>query len=159
MEVDATHPYEPDDLTANLILQLQREDIEELLNASKGKGRDGDFPDADLAVVTFQEELQTMSVILADRYMSRSLTRAAIRDATPTIPNETPANESTIASDRALAFSLVGRDVPSTAPLQAAAASSDLDDDPLAGLAELFFSNGSDGTIHSDGSAAPESST
>ncbi len=161
MDVDTTDSFEPDEATAALILQLQNEDIEELLNASKGKGRDGEFSDADLAVATYQQELQMMSIIVADHCMSRSLTRAVIRDGA--LLNNTLAEENTAASDRTLAQLLAGFTAPSTAPIQTTAAD-DLDDDSIARLAGLYVSgwNSEDGvsedTLDSDGSAAAESS-
>ena len=161
MEVMASRPYEPDEATATLILQLQNEDIEELLNARKGKGRDGELSDAHLAVATYQQELQTVSTILADRCMSRSLTRAVISDAA--LLNESLAEENTAASDRVLAHSLAGVNTLSTAPRLTASANH-LDDGFVARLAELYVSGGNsgDGSLesmnHTDGPAAAESS-
>lgn len=66
MEIEAPRSHELDDETATLILQLQSEDIEELLNANKGKGRDGELSDTDLALATYQQELQAMNTILTE---------------------------------------------------------------------------------------------
>jgi hypothetical protein len=59
--VDAPYLHELDRVdaaTAKLILQLRSGDNVELLHASKGKSRDDDLSDADLAIATYQKELQ-----------------------------------------------------------------------------------------------------
>lgn len=43
-----------DEATALLILQLQQSDIEQLLERKKGKGRDGIYSDADIALLAYQ---------------------------------------------------------------------------------------------------------
>ena len=161
MEIEAPCLHELDDETATLILQLQSADLEELLNANKGKGRDGELSDTDLAAATYQQELQAMNTILTDRCMGRSLTRAVISDAA--LLNEPLAEENAAARDRALAQSWAEVNGPSTAPEQMTAAYY-LDDGFLARLAALYVSGwNSEGdaledTAHKDGSAAPESS-
>lgn len=47
-----------DDATATLILQLQNRDIEELVQSRKGKGRDGEISDADLAIATYSKSFK-----------------------------------------------------------------------------------------------------
>ena len=151
-----------DDATATLILQLQHEDIAELQRANKGKGRDGELSDAELAVATYQQELQAMDTVMADRCMGRSLTRAVISDAA--LLSESLAEETAAARDRALAHSLAPGNVPSAAAEQRNAAY-DLDDGFLARLAALYVSglDHEDGTMHntvnSNSPAATESST
>ena len=162
MEADTSRPYEPDDATLTLILQLQSEDIEELLNAGKGKGRDDEISDAHLAAATYQQELHTMSTRLDDRHMSRSLTRAVISDAA--LLNESIAEGNTAASDRALALSLGGvntRSVVRSAVSQNVSAD-DPNDNFLARLAALYV-NSVDGSLEdsvdNESPAAAESST
>ncbi|KAL9127128.1 MAG: hypothetical protein Q9217_003936 [Psora testacea] len=119
MEVDAHRPNEldcVDDATASLILQLQNSDIEELLSASKGKSREGEFSDADLAVAIYQKELQERNAILADRCMSRSVAQAVITDAA--LLSQSLAEERTAAGDRVLAHRLAGIVAPAAAPVQ-----------------------------------------
>ncbi|KAL9070528.1 MAG: hypothetical protein Q9161_004825 [Pseudevernia consocians] len=153
--------FDLDDETATLILQLQSADVEELLSAKKGKGRDGELSDTDLAAETYQQELQAMNTFLTDRSMGRSLTRAVISDAV--LLNESHAEENAAARDRALAHSLAEVNGPSTAPEQMTAAY-DLDDGFLARLAARYVtgwnseSDALEDTAHKDGSAAPESS-
>ncbi len=119
MEIENHRPHELDDETATLILQLQSRDIEELMSVNKGKGRDGNISDADLAVATYQQELQTMNVILADRCIGRSLTRAVISGAA--LLNESLAEENAAARDRVLAHSLAQVSGPPVAPEQTTA--------------------------------------
>ena len=139
-------------------MQLQIGDIEELLSAKKGKGRDGDISDADLALATYQQELQAGTTILADQCMGRSLARAVVSDAA--LLNESLAEENTAASDRALAHSLAGINAPTPTPETAR----DLDDGFLARLAALLgpdLANEGDGvedTVQRDGPVRPESS-
>lgn len=155
------HSHELDDATATLILQLQSEDIEELLSAKKGKGRDGDVSDPDLALAAYQQELQEMKTILADRSMGRSLTRAVITDAA--LLNESLMEESAAARDRTLAHSLAGLKASSATPQQTTPASH-LDDEFLARLTALYVSgcenegDALEDTVQSDGPAAAESS-
>ena len=161
MEIENHRPHELDDETATLILQLQSRDIEELMSLKKGKGRNGDISDADLAVTIYQQELQSMSVILADRSMGKSLTRAVISDAA--VLNESLAEENAAARDRVLAHSLAQGSGPSVAPEQTTAAY-DQDDGYLARLAALYvpgWNNDSaalEDKISSDGPPAAESS-
>ena len=101
MEVDASPLYELeliDNATATLILQLQNRDIEELIHASKGKRRDAELSDVDLAVAIYQQELQEMNTILTDRSMGRSFTQAVISDAP--LLRESVAEEDAAARDR-----------------------------------------------------------
>ncbi len=161
MEIENHLPHELDDETATLILQLQSRDIEELMSVNKGKSRDGDVSDADLAVATYQQELQTMNVILADRCMGRSLTRAVVSDAA--LLNESLAEENAAARDRVLAHSLAQVSGPPVAPEQTTAAY-DLDDGYLARLAAIYgsgWNNDSDAledNVSSGDPAAAESS-
>ena len=161
MEIEAPRSQALDDATAALILQLQSGDIEELLSANKGKGRDGEFSDTNLAIATYQQELEAMSTILADRCMGKSLARAVINDAV--LLNESLAEENAAARDRALAHSLAEVGAPSAAAEQTTAAY-DLDDGFLARLAALYVpgcDNGRDSlgdTAHGNGPAAAESS-
>ncbi|KAL8643787.1 MAG: hypothetical protein Q9226_008120, partial [Calogaya cf. arnoldii] len=70
MEATNPHPYtlqDVDDASAALILQLQREDVEELQRLSKGKHREDEVSDADLAIELFQQDLQETSAVLSDR--------------------------------------------------------------------------------------------
>ncbi len=144
MEVDESPLYEfdlVDDATATLILQLQNRDIEELIQASKGKNQDGEPSDADLAVALYQQELQQMRIILTDRCMGRSFTQAVINDGL--LLRESVAAENTAASDRALAHRLAGIATPTAAPEQMIVGDA-LDESFTARLAALYVSGKND---------------
>ena len=130
-----------DDATATLILQLQNRDIEELVQSRKGKGRDGEILDADLAKATYQQELQETARIRADRSMAQSFMQAVISDAA--LLNEALAAESAASADRALAYRLAGVNAPPAAPEQTTAGGA-LDDGFLARLAALYISDRND---------------
>ena len=128
-----------DAATAKLILQLHNGDIEELLHASKGKSRDDEVSDADLAITTYQKELQERSTILADQCMARSLTQAIISDAT--LLRESLVEEHGATEDRALAHRLAGINDPSAAAEQRTAG---YNDGFLARLEVLYVSGRDD---------------
>ena len=90
-----------DDASAALILQMQDADLEELLTSSKGKGREGEVSDADLALALFEQDLRDMNGRVADRIMSRSITRAVIMDGS--LLSGPMQEEQTAANDRAMA--------------------------------------------------------
>ncbi|KAL8682875.1 MAG: hypothetical protein Q9186_001121 [Xanthomendoza sp. 1 TL-2023] len=95
-----------DDASAALILQLQREDADELQRLGKGKGREDAVSDADLALQVYQQELQQTGTVLADRSMSRSLARAVIADSA--FLTNAVAREDAFANDRLVAERLDG---------------------------------------------------
>lgn len=69
MEPTDPHPFalqEIDDASAALILQLQREDAGELQRSSKGKNREDEVSDIDLAIELLQQDLQETNTFLMD---------------------------------------------------------------------------------------------
>lgn len=94
-----------------MILQLQSKDIDELLGASKGKGKDGDTTDAELAVTTYQKELEQKHTLLSDSRMGQSLTAAISSDEALLL--EALAAEDVVTNDRALAQRLAEEDAES----------------------------------------------
>ena len=164
MEVDASPSYELDlidNATATLILQVQNREIEELIHASKGKRRDAEPSDVDLAVAMYQQELQEMNTILTDRSMGRSFTQAVISDAP--LLRESVAEENAAARDRALAHRLAGIATPTAAPEQTTIGDV-LDESFVARLVALYVSGKNDerdvleNTMGGTGEAAAESS-
>ena len=103
---------EIDDASAALILQMQREDVDELLASSKGKKRKREESDSDLAMAMFRDDLQDMSAVIADRSISRSMTQAVLTDAA--FLHESVAEERSAADDRAMAWRLAGRRIRGT---------------------------------------------
>lgn len=164
MEVGATPTYgleHLDDATTTLILQLQDRDIEELLYAKKGKGRDDQVTDAELAATTYQQELQERLAFLADRCMSRSLAEAVTTDAV--LLRESLAAEDTALGDRALACRLAGINAPS-AEAVGTKTEHPLNDGVISRLAALYAfgqddeADAQENTTHGDSPVAAKSS-
>ncbi|KAI4218414.1 MAG: hypothetical protein L6R36_008965 [Xanthoria steineri] len=104
METTNPHPctlQAIDDASAALILQLQREDAEALLQSSKGKNREDEVSDIDLAIGFLQQDLQATTTFLMDRCMSRSLARAVVTDSA--CLTDEIAREDSLANDRLVA--------------------------------------------------------
>jgi hypothetical protein len=76
-------PFDYDDETAALIFKLQLEDIDELLEKSKvkGKGKEGSITDQEVALQLERAQLERNAMILLDRSMSKSIARAVLHDA------------------------------------------------------------------------------
>lgn len=150
-----------DDTSAQLILQLQHEDLDHLLNTRKGKSRDGELSDADLAMAIYQEELSTTNTILRDRSMTRSLAQAVISDGA--LLTEALADEEAAARDRAFAHHVAGRNAPLPAG-GTAVQQLTLDDEILKRMAALYVYGGSgearipENTAQDDDEPAAESS-
>lgn len=70
-----------DEATAELVLQLQLEDIEQLTRTSKGKRREGDIDDFQLALSLYTAEIQSNATCITDHQMSLSMRNAVRQDA------------------------------------------------------------------------------
>lgn len=122
-----------DEETASLIVQLQREDIEGLACRGKGKQREGDVSDSDLALRLCLEELNLFEPFRADLQMARSVGSAVITDAV--VLNEASRLEQQANLDRELASRLQGLSMDPTPELTQSGSSSDdedLDEETLA---------------------------
>ncbi|KAJ0384955.1 hypothetical protein COL922a_007301 [Colletotrichum nupharicola] len=64
-----------DEATLQLVVQMQQEDIRELQDQSKGKAKEADRSDADVAFDTYQAELVSFRTFAVDRALSRRITR------------------------------------------------------------------------------------
>src|SRR5437667_10371187 len=69
-----------DNETANVILDLQLQDVEDLFNARKGKNKESEPSDADVALTIYSEELRMIKAILSDRRMACSISEAVQTD-------------------------------------------------------------------------------
>ncbi|WQF80458.1 Putative Zinc finger, RING-type, E3 ubiquitin ligase RBR family, TRIAD [Colletotrichum destructivum] len=69
-----------DDGTLQPILQMQHEDLEEFQRMSKGKHRENEPPDFELAKDCYKSELASQAQLVADRCMSKSIARAIQTD-------------------------------------------------------------------------------
>lgn len=143
-----------DDETALLVVQFQLDDLQELQQScGKGKHREGQTPDADLACEAFQAEVEAVRTSIADRNMSKSIAFAVIADA-PAI-RDAMALDAQETEDHRLAMSLspdgaqtTGATQPNAHPLQA------LPDD-LVNKYEARYVWDGDGTESLSGQAGP----
>ncbi|KAL8908883.1 MAG: hypothetical protein Q9171_005280 [Xanthocarpia ochracea] len=126
-----------DDASAALILELQREDIEELQRSSKGKNREDEVSDIDLAVQLYHQDLEQTSAVLTDRCMSRSLARAVIADSA--LLTDVVKREDTFANDRLMAERLRHGDEVECSK-EASSEDAKLDDLLIARLTALYVS-------------------
>ena len=69
-----------DSLTLQAIVQLQLADTEELNVWSKGKQREGEITDAELALQLYTQDLQGLFNYVSDRRLAQSFTDAVLRD-------------------------------------------------------------------------------
>ena len=129
---------EDDDATATLIIDLQIADINEALSAKKGKGRADQVFDDDVALQICLQELQDQRISLADRSMSRSLTRAVLHDAR--LLRTLAAQEDTAAHDRNLAHRLAGV-APLPLAIEGPKADEADDDELISRLTALYVSD------------------
>lgn len=156
-----------DDDTAALILQLQLEDSQELFTTceGKGKGREGDISDTQLALNLYREDLERNVSIINDRKMTRSLARACQTDGNALAASL--CEEQTAASDFAEACRLGSIAAPR--PLGSSTSKAeDIDDEFLTKLSSLYMGDFTDppepssnppiGHLNTDSQAA-ESST
>ena len=126
-----------DDATAALILKLQTDDLVELTNRSKGKGREDELSDAELALSLYKEEVEERDKVRADRCMARSVMQAVIFDAQTL--NDSANEELAASQDRALALRLSGNN-STTAPAPTSS-TTDLPDGFLARLAAMYVAS------------------
>ncbi|KAL8880876.1 MAG: hypothetical protein Q9198_001802 [Flavoplaca austrocitrina] len=131
---------EVDDASAALILQLQREDAEELQRSSKGKNREDVISDHDLAIELFQQDIHEMNTFLTDRCMSRSLARAVVADSA--FLTDEVAREDTLANDRMMAQRIQRGDAAKCS--EGASGNPGIDDLTIARLTALFVSSPTD---------------
>jgi hypothetical protein len=126
-----------DEETAALIIQLQIEDSQELsaISEGKGKGKEGDVSDAELALGLYNEDLRQRASIIQDRQMTKSIARACQTDGNALAASL--AEEQTAATDRGAAGRLGGVTAP--APVEPwTITSEELDEELLAKLSALY---------------------
>lgn len=93
-----------DDPLVALMVRFHLEDLEDLANSSKGKGRAGEKTDTELAFEVYKSELEPFNTLISDRTMCRSIAQAVATDG-PLLRHEAQ-NEEQAARDRQLAQSL-----------------------------------------------------
>lgn len=65
-----------DEVTANLIIQLQLYDVDFFSFSSKGKAREDETSDKSLAFQLQKQELENISLFLSDKRMTQSIADA-----------------------------------------------------------------------------------
>jgi hypothetical protein len=126
-----------DDLTATLLIQLQLEDIEQILSCSKGKNRQGELTDTELALHLYKQDLECGASILSDRRMTKSIGRAVKTDADALA--ESSSQEQCAARDRNMACELSGTQTPSDVK-PCTVTTDEMNDEHLARLEALWVS-------------------
>lgn len=116
-----------------MILQLQLEDIRDLEQRCKGKEKEGEITDADLARKVYEEDLMAMGHVLGDRRMARSVGAAVQMDGQTLTSHQ--AVEMRATEDRRVAFRLDGRAAPSSTEPPPNA---EYDDDFISKLGALY---------------------
>ncbi|MCJ1463003.1 hypothetical protein MMC07_001607 [Pseudocyphellaria aurata] len=105
-----------DDLTNEIVLSLQLDDLNRLLDAATPVQDQRDVTDSQLALVAYRDELALRLDFLRDRRMGRSIARAVLQD--DTALREARAQENGAIRDRLTASHLGGvRHIPHPPPL------------------------------------------
>lgn len=129
-----------DDETAELVLALQLQDLENVQSRTKGKGREIDQPsDQDIAIQLQQAEFELASLQMTDRRMAQSIDRA-VQDDGATL-NILVGEDNRAATDRDMACRLSGQPPQDAVQLQPSLA---VDDDVLSRLSTFNIEDDSD---------------
>ncbi|KAH7111739.1 hypothetical protein B0J13DRAFT_631740 [Dactylonectria estremocensis] len=125
-----------------LAIQLQREDLELWDKSRKGKHRDGEIPDSDLALETCRYELESLENLISDRALSLSIARAVEADGGAIAAARTVEGQAARDREFALRLSSDPRARPGPSQTKAKngdAATGDLDDEMLEKLKALYI--------------------
>ncbi|KAK4950049.1 hypothetical protein LTR28_007125 [Elasticomyces elasticus] len=123
-----------DEESAALIMQIQLEDSKQLGSRFKGKQKEGEVSDIELALQLYREELDLFEPFRADRQMARSMATAIMTDG-PML-SEAASQEQQVGQDRILArrFQTDGC-IPALSSSVGSLDDDSLDDETLAKLA------------------------
>lgn len=128
-----------DEVTANLIIQLQLYDVDFFSFSSKGKAREDETSDESLAFQLQKQELENISLFLSDKRMTQSIADAVQTDGQ--LLRETLSQEDIVARDRDLARQLTdGAELSNADYPDAHSEPQLLDDELLAKLQVLYVS-------------------
>jgi hypothetical protein len=106
-----------DDATLELIVRMQQEDVEYLKANAKGKQREDEMNDEDIALQFYLQELSKVGVFASDRTTARSIQSAVVTDSDAICRHIE--EETTAARDHAMAVALSqGAEAPSVEPEQ-----------------------------------------
>lgn len=121
-----------DEASAALVIQLQMEELETL---TKGKYREGEHPDGELAMAAYRAELDTLETFLLDQHMCMSMSRAVLDDGEAI--RQLQQLDDQASQDRAFAMSL-GSPQPALPPAESSAPDSPLDEELISKLGALY---------------------
>lgn len=114
----ASTSFESIDLeTADLILKLQLEDVQDLRKYSKDKNRDGELSDAQIALTVFEQNLECILCNVSDRRMTQSIANAVQTDGE--LISSAVREEEMSCEDHAAAHRMNGSNVTCAVQLQA----------------------------------------
>ena len=111
-EIATSHHFDSiDEDTAALIIQLQLEDSEAIIATAegKGKGREGELHDVQVALQLYRGYMQQVETFFTDRKMTKSIAQACQTDGN--IVTASRSEEQTFANDHELACRLSGQPV------------------------------------------------
>jgi IBR domain, a half RING-finger domain len=132
----ADHDY-IDATTFSLLVQLQLQDLDHLARTAKGKSREGELTDAELARNIYREDLERVAAIASDQRMTESIAQAVELDGPKIV--ESLVAEEVSERDHNLARQLASGTKPSAqAPSASSAKGCNLDDETLDKLAALY---------------------
>ncbi|TEA17350.1 hypothetical protein C8034_v000466 [Colletotrichum sidae] len=72
--------YDIDDASLRLILEMQMEDLADIKRRSKGKHREDEHPDSEVAIAMYMSEIENRARFASDRTMCMSIAQANHRD-------------------------------------------------------------------------------
>ncbi|KAL2438936.1 hypothetical protein ABEF95_015025 [Exophiala dermatitidis] len=127
-------PFDSCDLeTADLILRLQLEDVQDLRDRSKDQNSGDELNDTQLALSLLEQNLESTRFVISDMLMTRSIADAVQKDGG--VITQVIREEETACEDHTLAHRLNGTDVTSEVNLH-----SNIDTKLLSKLAGLYVS-------------------
>jgi hypothetical protein len=134
--------FDYDDETAALIFKIQLEDIDELLEKAKvkGKSKEGSVTDQELALQLERAQLKRNAMTLLDRSMSKSIARAVFHDANLIAHMQMQENQAAVDRDIALRFGGVNGEAQSIVVSQPppSPVSGSLDDELIEKLSAIY---------------------
>jgi len=129
-----------DEATARLIIQLQLEDSEVLASTldRKGKAREGDLTDSQVALQIYRDDMKRNDKLIQDRQMTKSIAHACQTDGN--IIAASHSQEHTAASDHEMACRLSGQ--PVTKPVDRwTVPAEEMDEELMAKLRALYVAS------------------
>ncbi|KAJ4417981.1 hypothetical protein N0V82_005833 [Gnomoniopsis sp. IMI 355080] len=124
--------------TLRVALEMQLEDLDSLFSSFKGKQRQGEIRDFELALDSYKLELESQLMLLGDRNMCHSMASAIRLDAD--VINQFVAQEEQASFDRALALKSINGVIPVECEPNSDGKEPGLDEEYLNKLEALYVS-------------------